>query len=336
MDGVWGHMNFGIIGYGKMGQLRDKVLSSFSSVNVTHIFDIQKSPDRRFVLSCDEIIKNSEIDAVVIATPNCFISKLVVQALDNGKHVFAEKPPGVSSLEVKDMINAEQRNPNYILKFGFNHRCHDSVILAKERIDSGEFGKVLWMRGRYGKSVDENYKNDWRSSKELAGGGILLDQGIHMLDLLMMFGGGFSDVKSYCSNLYWDYDTEDNVFAMLKNEEGVVASLHSTMTQWRHLFSLEMFLERGYIVINGLLTSSGSYTVEDGKEVLTIAQKRTKPPQAKHPEEERYCFSIDNSWKRELEEFIHCIEHKKPVKVGNSADALELMKLLEKIYEDGK
>lgn len=329
--------NVAIVGYGKMGRIREKVMKKYKLGEIVAVFDVGPGiQDHNLYIPLEDIMNDGAIDAVIVATPNCFIKDIVVKSLDSGKHVFAEKPPGVSYSEVEEMIGAEKRNPGKILKFGFNHRCHDSVLLAKQRIDSGEFGKVLWMRGRYGKSVDENYQNDWRSRKELAGGGILLDQGIHMLDLLMMFGGGFNEVKSYCSNLYWDYDTEDNVFAMLKNDEGVVASLHSTMTQWRHLFSLEMFLERGYIVINGLLTSSGTYTVEDGKEVLTIAKKRTKPPQAKHPEEERYCFSIDNSWKRELEEFIECIEQGKKVQIGNTTDALKLMKLIEKIYDNGK
>src|SRR5690606_1222943 len=110
----------------------------------------------------------------------------------------------------------------------------------------------------------------WRAKKDLAGGGILLDQGIHMLDLFLYLGGSFDQVHAFVSNLYWKLEgIEDNVFAIMKNSRsGMVASLHSTMTQWRHLFSLEIFLESGYMVLNGLKTSSGTY----GEEVLTIAK----------------------------------------------------------------
>ena len=153
-------------------------------------------------------------------------------------------------------------------------------------IDSGKFGNILWMRGRYGKSVPANFYNDWRSQKKLSGGGIFLDQGIHMLDLFMHFVGKFNEVKSMISNLYWDGDIEDNVFALFKNEKGQVASLHSTMTQWRHTFSLEIFLEKGYIVLNGLKTSSNSY----GEEKLTLALNRTEAPSATWTDEDQYIF----------------------------------------------
>jgi len=330
-------MNFAIIGHGKMGRLREKVIIEANLGHVIHVCDVE-NPDRMadFTKDFRDIFNDPSVDAVIIATPNYLIKDLVVKTLDSGKHVFAEKPPGISVSEVKEMIAAEERNPGLKLKFGFNHRCHDSIMMAKKQIDSGEFGKILWMRSRYGKSVDESFKNNWRSDKKKAGNGILMDQGIHMLDLLMMLSGGFDGVKSYCSNLYWNLDIEDNVFALLKNKStGVVASLHSTMTQWRHLFSLEIFLERGYMVVNGLLTSSGTYTNGDGKEILTISKKRSKPPLATHPEEERFSFSVDNSWKIEIEDFIEDIKNNTPVNSGNTKDALELMTLVEMIYENG-
>jgi predicted dehydrogenase len=213
--------------------------------------------------------------------------------------------------------------------YGFNHRHHDSVLKAKEMIDSGQYGSLLWMRGRYGKSVDKNFFNNWRASKELAGGGILIDQGIHMLDLFLMFAKEFDDVKAFVSNLYWKLDIEDNVFAILKNSKtGVVASLHSTMTQWRHLFSLELFLEKGYIVINGLLTSSGTY----GKEILSYAKNRSTAPAATWDDEERIEYKINNSWENEINMFFDAINNKNKIQIGNSLQAFELMKLIDRIY----
>ena len=277
------------------------------------------------------------MDTVFVCTPNRFTKEYVIRSLDAGKHVFAEKPPGVSSREVLEMIDAEKRNPSKKLMFGFNHRYHESVMEAKRQIDSGEFGDILWMRGRYGKRVDESFYDEWRASRDLAGGGILMDQGIHMLDLLMYFAGGFDEVKSFCSNFYWKLDVEDNVFAMLRNNRNnVVASLHSTMTQWRHLFALEIFLERGYMVINGLITSSMSYADPAGEEVLTVATNRTPPPQARHASEERFVYSEDGSWQSELTDFFTAIETVGPVINGTTADSLELMRMIERIYEDGK
>lgn len=330
-------MNIGIIGFGKMGRIRKSALSGFEDCKLKWVCDLRGvNGDFRFTSDPERILQDSSVDAVFICTPNHLVKNFVVRGLDAGKHVFAEKPPGISVAEVKEMIAAEVRNPGLKVKFGFNHRYHESVLEAERRINSGEYGKILWMRGRYGKNVSKSFYNDWRSKRALAGGGILMDQGIHMLDLLLMFAGGFDEVKSYCSNLYWNLDIEDNVFALLKNKQGIVASLHSTMTQWRHLFALEIFLEAGYMVVNGILSSSNNYTTTDGKEVLTVAKNRTLPPEARHSHEERFVYDQDNSWRYEIEDFICCIKEDQPVEVGNTQDALRLMTLIEKIYEDGK
>ena len=201
---------------------------------------------------------------------------------------------------------------------------------AKELVNSGEYGDILWLRGRYGKSVDENFASDWRSQKKYSGGGILMDQGIHLADLLLYFCGDFQDAKAFTSNSFWKGEVEDNVFAILRNDKGQVASLHSTMTQWRYLFSLEIFLAHGYIVINGLLSKSGRY----GQEILTYATNRTPVPVAAHSEETSLTFNTDSSWNLEIEEFVEAILEDKLIRVGNSADALKLMTLIEKIYGD--
>ena len=330
-------LNVAIIGFGKMGQIRSHAFDGFGNCNLSWVCDSRKiQGDFKFTSNPEDIFSDSSVDAVFICTPNYLTKDLVVMGLDAGKHVFAEKPPGISVAEVKEMMAAEARNPRLRLKFGFNHRYHESMLEAKRRVDSGEYGRILWMRGRYGKGVDKNFFKDWRSKKSTAGGGILMDQGIHMLDLLLMFARKFDEVKSFCSNLYWNLDIEDNVFALLRNREGIVASLHSTMTQWRHLFALEIFLERGYMVVNGVLSSTNSYTTTYGKEVLTIANNRSAAPQAGHSHEERFVYDEDGSWKDEIEEFVRCIKEDKPVEVGNTQDALKLMTLIEKIYEDGK
>lgn len=330
-------MNIGIIGYGKMGKLRHGVIDEMVGHRVVHICDpIPHKGEFRYSVDPDVLIGNEAVDAVFVCTPNCMIRDMVIRSLDSGKHVFAEKPPGVSSAQVQEMMAAEARNPDKKLMFGFNHRYHESVRTAKRHVLSGEYGRILWMRGRYGKSVDEAFYENWRADRSLAGGGILMDQGIHMLDLLMFFAEGFDEVKSFCSNLYWNLDVEDNVFAILKNSRNnIVASLHSTMTQWRHLFSLEIFLERGYMVINGLITSSMSYTMPGGKEVLTIAANRTLPPQARHASEHRYIYSKDSSWNDELGDFFEAIESGIPIENGSSRDGLELMQLIEWIYRNG-
>lgn len=324
-------INFAIIGYGKMGQIRANALSSFQNVNISKIYNIDPV-DTEYLQVDDysEIINDKSIDAVVICMPNKFNFEITVKSLRNNKHVFCEKPPALQSSEVLEIIEAEKKS-NKKLMYGFNHRHHDSIIKIKEVINSGDFGKILWMRGRYGKSVDASFYEDWRSKRELSGGGILLDQGIHMLDLFLYLGGDFDKVHAFVSNLYWNLDRiEDNVFAIMKNSQsGIVASLHSTMTQWRHLFSLEVFLEKGYLVLNGLKTSSGTY----GDEELVIARNRSKAPAATWSDEERHIFNTDNSWMHEMNHFVDSISKDKKIQVGSSFDAHRIMLHLEKIYD---
>lgn len=325
------NLKVGIIGYGTMGKIRCQAIDEVGIAEVIAISD----PENRFELNSipnlthKEILHHSEIDAIIICTPNFLNKELTIEALNCGKHVFCEKPPAFTGADVLEIRNAEIKSRKKLM-YGFNHRVHDSVIRMKELIDSGEYGKVLWLRGRYGKSVTKDYFNQWRAKKDLAGGGILIDQGIHMIDLLLYLGSEFDTVKAEVSNLYWNLEVEDNAFVILKNSKtGMVANFHSTMTQWRHLFSLEIFMEKGYMVLNGLITSTMSY----GKEVLTIAKNRATTPAATWKDELKTQYVTNNSWRYEMEHFFNAIVNDKPVQIGNSEDALKLMRIIDKIYE---
>lgn len=322
----------GVIGFGTMGRIRYDAIQENSHGKVVAIAELEQtpsSPDVRFYRSADALIADPEVEAVFICTPSYLNRPLTIQALQAGKHVFCEKPPALSAREVEEVMAVEQASGGLKLMYGVNHRHHDSIKKAKEIVDSGAYGRLLWMRGRYGKSVDQNFYSTWRAKKELAGGGILMDQGIHMLDLFLMMAEDFQEVSAYVSNLFWNLDVEDNVFAILRNNNGVVASLHSTMTQWRHLFSLEIFLEQGYIVINGLLTTSGTY----GEEQMAIAKNRTMAPAAKWDDEERLLFTVNNSWASEVTHFLEAVKGNSPITVGNSKDALKLLQVIDKIYQ---
>ena len=327
-------INVGIIGFGKMGQIRAAAIEKAGKASIELIYEKNKVDNAKgysFSLSPEDVISSPNIDAVFICTPNFLNMSLTIKALESGKHVFCEKPPAFTSDDVGKIISIE-REMGTKLMYGFNHRHHDSVLHMKSLIDSGEFGNILWMRGRYGKSVDKSFFKTWRANKDLAGGGILIDQGIHMLDLFIMFGGNYNTVKADVSSLYWNLDVEDNVFAIYKNQNsGVVASLHSTMTQWRHLFSLEIFLEKGYLVLNGLKTSSGTY----GDEILSIAKNRSVSPAATWKDEEHITFTTDKSWDSEVNYFLDAIKNDKSIEIGSSFDALAVMRLVDKTYKDG-
>lgn len=317
-----------------MGQIRAQTLENSGRANILSVYEENTFPDGfaySIAKNADEIINNLEIDAVFICTPNYLNKPLTIQALKAGKNVFCEKPPAFNSVEVEEIIGVEKQTGKKLM-YGFNHRHHESIQRMKKLIESKEYGKVIWMRGRYGKSVDQSFFDTWRANKDFAGGGILLDQGIHMLDLFIMMGGGFDSVQADISSNYWNQEIEDNVFAIYKNSgTGIVASLHSTMTQWRHLFSLEIFLEKGYLVLNGLKTSSGTY----GDEILSIAKNRTTAPAATWEDDEFIKFPTNISWISEINHFLKAIIEDTTITIGSSTDALEVMKLIDKTYENG-
>jgi 1,5-anhydro-D-fructose reductase (1,5-anhydro-D-mannitol-forming) len=323
----------GIIGFGKMGRIRAAAIEKTGVAEIVAIYEPSLTGFTKYTnLDSPAAVLEAGISAVFICTPNYIIKSLTIAALEKGIHVFSEKPPGISLAETREMHEMVLRNNDFVLMFGFNHRHHGSVVKMKNIIESGTMGKVLWMRGRYGKEVNESFFNGWRVKKELSGGGIMLDQGIHMLDLFLYLGGEFDEVKAFVSNLYWKIEgIEDNVFAIFRNNNtGLCASLHSTMTQWRYIFSLEIFLENGSLILNGLKTSSGAY----GDESLTI-KYNTKPSYSgAFGKEEEIVYHFDTSWDSETIHFFDCIEKKRQPNFGNSYDAMVLMSLMEKIYNN--
>lgn len=321
----------GIIGYGVMGKTRNTAITEVKRGKVIAISEPSIGAEFEGIpnMSHEEIINHPDLDAIIVCTPNFLNKDLTIRSLNAGKHVFCEKPPAFTAADIEEIKIAE-KNSGKILMYGFNHRHHDSVLHMKKLIDNNEYGKVLWLRGRYGKSVTADYFNQWRAKREYAGGGILMDQGIHMLDLFLFLSGDFDVIKAEVSNLYWHMDVEDNAFVILKDSaSGRVASLHSTMSQWRHLFSLEIFLERGYMVLNGLITSTMSY----GEETLSVAKNRSTAPAATWKDEVVTKYVNNNSWRYEMDHFFDAIDKKQPVTIGNSDDALKLMRIIDKVYE---
>jgi len=326
----------GIIGLGKMGGIRARVLAQHPAARL--VCGADPRPDafsREFphvrVMSDYRAVLDADVDAVCVCTPNRYTPEVVIAALEAGKHVFSEKPPGRNLQDIENIIAAERRAPGLKLKFGFNHRYHAGIQEAKRIVDSGRLGRILWLRGVYGKSGGTAFEQEWRSDKALSGAGILLDQGIHMLDLLRMFCGDFVEVKSMVTTAYWNIAVEDNAFALLRDAAGRIAMLHSSSTHWRHRFSLEVFLSEGYLTVNGILSSTRSY----GDETISVARRQFDSGFAQGtPREEVIYFDADPSWEREVDEFLRHVIEDTPVATGNSEQALKAMRLVFAIYEN--
>ena len=207
-----------------------------------------------------------------------------------------------------------------------------NLELAKKIINSKSLGEILNIRGLYGKSKILTYdKSDWRSKKKFAGGGILLDQGIHLLDLINYFCGPFVTIKSFVTNKYWNYDVEDDVFSIFKNKKNVVASIHSTAVEWQHKFRMEISLQKGSLELNGILSGSKSY----GRESIVISNVFKTKYSTKIKKKIVY-FKKDISWKKEIDEFANVLLRKAKIINGTSKEALEVMKMVYKIYKNDK
>lgn len=329
-------ISVGIIGFGKMGRIRKEVIDNNPNLVLKGICDVTPPESNeditcKFFTNYHDLLKQ-DIDAVFICTPNKITPEIITAALNKKKHVFSEKPPGRTVKDVYEIINTEKKNNELKLKFGFNHRYHDSVIEAKSIIDSGRLGEILWMRGVYGKSGGVNFEKLWRNNREIAGGGILLDQGIHMVDLFRMFCGEFQEIKSFVANFPWGLEVENDAFAILRNNKKQLAMLHSSSTQWKHKFSLEISLEEGYVNLYGILSSTRSYG--QGERLVTARKQFEDESYAVgNPQENVTYFGQDRSWEREIDDFVDCIVNDKKVVVGSSYDALKSMELVYNIYQ---
>lgn len=325
----------GIVGLGRMGRVRLDAMRDHPVLRPVAGCDVDPNgaanPIPLPIVGNYRDLLEMPVDAVFVCTPNDATAAVVVEALDAGKHVFSEKPPGRTRQEARAMWEAQHRHPTLVLKFGFNHRYHVAVREAKAIVDSGRLGRVLWVRGVYGKSGGARYLEDWRSRRAIAGGGILLDQGIHMLDLFRHFCGEFDEVHSQVDRVYWDTNVEDNVFALLRSRAGPPAMLHSSATMWKHTFQLDLGCSEGYVTITGIVSGTRSY----GRETLIVGRRQFEGETFAlgNPREEIVYFDRDPSWQAEVEEFATCITTGAPVAHGTPDDALRVMDLVYRIYE---
>jgi predicted dehydrogenase len=326
-------LKVGIAGYGIVGKRRHECIDRNPSFDLIGVCD--RSFNGSGILS-DGVSYHSDynnllkqgLDVLVVCLTNEVAAQVTIDALELGLHVFCEKPPGRNVEDIVRVIEHEKRQPNVKLMYGFNHRYHDSVQDALQLIKSQELGKIINMRGIYGKSKLVTFnQSDWRTKREIAGGGVLLDQGIHMVDLMRLFAGEFTDVKSFISNGYWGYDVEDNAYALMRTDKGVVGMLNSTATQWRHRFNLDINLEKGSIVLGGILSGTKSY----GAETLTVVTVDHNNDNG-DPKEQKTSYNYDPSWQKEIDLFLNYIINDIEVESGSSTDALNTMKLVYKIY----
>ncbi|MEE8373616.1 MAG: Gfo/Idh/MocA family oxidoreductase, partial [Dehalococcoidia bacterium] len=299
-------MRIGLIGAGLQGTRRARSLRGIGDAQLVVVTDhyreraelLAEEVGCEVVSDWNEITARSDVDTVIVCTPPDVHESVCVSALSQGKHVLCEKPLARTPEEALRILEAAQPATNRI-KCGFNLRHHPGIAQAKQWLDSGAIGTPLFFRCRYGIGGRPGYEADWRMKPETSGGGQLMDQGMHALDLAGWFLGEFREVCGFGQTAYWDIaPVEDNSFCLLRTATGQVASIHVSWTQWKNLFSLEVFGADGYVLVDGL---GGSY----GTEKATLG-KRT--PLLPFREETIEFRGEDHSWIEEWKEFASAIE----------------------------
>ena len=324
-------MNVGIIGCGLIGKKRALGLSGHTLRTAVDL-DIARAQNVAGLVkgakaSCDinDILGDPAIDIVIISTTNDKLASLSIAAVKVKKHVLVEKPAGRNAGEIKKVINAAKANKVYV-KVGFNLRYHAAIAKAKEIIDSNEIGPLMFVRGRYGHGGRLGYEKEWRANPAISGGGELIDQGVHLIDLSRWFLGDFSKIEGSVHTYFWNMPVDDNAFLSLHTAKGQAAWLHISCTEWKNMFSFEIYGKYGKIQIDGL---GGSY----GKEKLTYYKML---PQMGPPETTVWDFpEEDISWKLEFEAFVKAIQSKALLN-GGITDALAALKIVDKIYNHGR
>ena len=326
-------LKVGIAGYGIVGKRRRACIDRNPYTELVGVCDrsfegIGVLPDgvRHYADYCN--LLQEKLNVLIVCLTNEIAPEVTIAGIEAGLHVFCEKPPGRNVEDITRVIQSERKHPRCKLRYGFNHRYHDSVQDALKLIRSGDLGRIINMRGVYGKSKLITFNQpDWRTRRDIAGGGVLLDQGIHMVDLMRLFAGEFTEVHSFISNSHWGYEVEDNAYALMRTAEGVVGMLNSSATQWRHRFNLDINMEKGSLILGGILSGTKSY----GAETLTVALVDHENDNG-DPKEQLTRYNRDPSWEEEINRFVECIRSNEPIQSRSSLVALNTMKLVYKIY----
>jgi len=321
-------MNYAIVGCGLIGKKRLAGLPSGSRLAVACDTNLARAGELvklaktgRAVADFKEAVADAQVDAVIVATINAALAEVADAAIRAGKHVLVEKPAGISVKQIDELI-ALAKKQGVCVRVGFNHRYHSAFIKAREIFESGVMGDLMFVRARYGHGGRIGYDKEWRANPKLSGGGELIDQGIHLIDLAGWFLGEFKIVEGHATTSFWDMPVDDNAFLSLQTAKRQTAWLHVSCTEWKNLFSFEIYGRHTKLHIEGL---GGSYGVER----LYHYQMKSEmgPPDTKLYE---YAGS-DESWQKELTEFEKDVTLKRKPEAG-LAEARAALQIVEAIY----
>jgi predicted dehydrogenase len=318
-----------IIGCGLIGQKRANALGSARLVACADVVEeraralAQAHPEGTVFTDWRQMLDTVNAQVIIVATTNNVLAEAAMAAMQSGRHVLVEKPAARSSRELAPVIETARRS-DVRVRVGFNHRYHPGLRKARELCDAGALGELMFIRGRYGHGGRLGYEKEWRANPELSGGGELIDQGVHLVDLARWFLGDFTHVTGFAHTYYWPMPVDDNSFALLRTPRQQAAFLHVSCTEWKNLFSLEIYGRSGKLQIDGL---GGSYGVERVSFYKML-------PEMGPPETQIWEFpGADRSWEVEFDEFLDDIRlNRDPA--ANLHDAFAALTVVETIYRE--
>jgi predicted dehydrogenase len=323
----------GIVGCGLVGGKRARALAVDSGSRLIAVADVNRgraeglAADYPSCLATDDwraVVTRDDVDLVIVSTTNDALVPVATAAVTRGKHVLVEKPGARSAAELLPLVTAA-KDAGVLVKVGFNHRFHPAIRQARALFDEGAIGPLMYIRARYGHGGRLGYEREWRADLKISGGGELLDQGVHLIDLARWFAGDFTDVRGHAETYFWRMPVEDNAFLLLTTATGQVAWLHVSCTEWKNLFSFEIFGRGGKLQVDGL---GGSY----GLEQLTFYRMLPAmgPPETtvwEYPGE-------DESWGAEYRHLVTCLRGGQPLS-GGLEDALAALEIVRQVYDRG-
>lgn len=323
-----GLLRAAIIGCGFIGQRRARAmpgaqLVACADLDVSRANTLANSvPGCRPFGDWKELLIQIDCDIVVIATLHDSLAEIAEAAIAAGRHVLVEKPAARFAAELEP-VAAEAARQGVLVRVGFNHRYHAALRKARELVDAGALGELMFIRGRYGHGGRIGYDREWRADPKRSGGGELIDQGPHLIDLARWFLGEFATVQGVADTFFWDMPVDDNAFLLLRTADGKAAFLHVSCTEWKNMFSFEIYGKAGKIDINGL---GGSY----GTERISFYRML---PQMGPPETIIWEYPMaDESWSIEFAEFTEDIRQRRMPAAGLT-DAISVLRIIEQIYQ---
>jgi len=324
-------MNVAIIGCGLIGRKRAAALGEARLRVACDAVTERAASLAGTVQGCfsctnwEEAVAHPEIDIVIVATTHDLLAPIAAAAAGRGKHVLIEKPGARTAAEL-DCVAQAARRTGSLVHVGFNHRYHRGLRKARGILDSGVLGPLMFIRGRYGHGGRIGYDKEWRARPEISGGGELIDQGMHLIDLARWFLGDFADIQGTVATYFWDMPVEDNGFLLLRTATGQTAFLHASCTEWKNLFSFEIYGQTGKLDISGL---GGSYGVE------RLALYQMLPEMGPPPTTLWEYPMADDSWQMEFSHFMEDIRLGRQPDPGIGA-AQASLRVVEAVYQHAK